>query len=371
MDFKELDDLVGKAITEGIFPGAAYAIGYKGKVVHRRAMGRHTYCPESLPTTEETVWDLASVSKVVGTTTGAMLLADQNKLDFDQCVSEIIPDFGQNEKSKVTLRNLLLHDSGLVAFRAYQRTCTTPDEVIKAIYAEKLTQPTGAKMVYSDLGMITFGKVIEAISGRTFTAFLTENVFSKLGMKTSVYAPTSQIRERCAPTDAIEPWREALRKSRGLETPAILALEKQPDGTRWIKGEVHDPNALVLAGIAGHAGLFSTVDDLSKFMIMMMNKGDDLISPETVRLFTTKQSNRSSRGFGWDTNEGHRASAGKLFSDKSFGHTGYTGTCVWGDFENETFAILLTNRVHPTSENTKIIPWRATFHDAAFRAIHG
>ena len=177
MDFKPVHDLVAGAITEGVFPGAAYAVGYKGKVVCRSAQGRHTYCPESLPTTESTVWDLASVSKVVGTTTGAMLLVDEGKLDFDQPVAEIIPEFGQNDKSKVTVRNLLLHDSGLVAFRGYQRLYKTPEEVIRAIYAEKLTQPIGEKMVYSDLGMITFGKIIEALSGRTFTAYLAERVF--------------------------------------------------------------------------------------------------------------------------------------------------------------------------------------------------
>ena len=128
---------------------------------------------------------------------------------------------------------------------------------------------------------------------------------------------------------------------------------------------------MALDGVAGHAGLFSTVDDLSKFMQMMMDKGRDLIRRETIELFTRRQTDRSSRGLGWDTNAGRRASAGKRFSESSFGHTGYTGTCVWGDFENDTFAILLTNRVHPTSENNKLGPFRVKFHDAAFQAIHG
>lgn len=371
MDFKAVDESVATAIKDGLFPGATYAVGYRGKVVHKRAQGRHTYCPESLATTEETIWDLASVSKVVGTTTGAMLLVDEGKLKFDQPVSEIIPEFAQNGKEKVTVRNLLLHDSGLVAFRAYQRTCKTPEEVIKAIYAEKLAQPIGEKMVYSDLGMITFGKIIEALSGRTFTAFLSERVFQPLGMDTSVYAPVAQLRDRCAPTDAIEPWRAELRKLRGTDTTEVQKLEKQPDGTSWIKGEVHDPNATVLAGIAGHAGLFSTLGDLCRFMAMMLNKGDGLVKSETIDLFTRQQTDRSSRGLGWDTNDGHRASAGQKFSEKSFGHTGYTGTSVWGDFENQAFIVLLTNRVHPTSENTKIIPWRAKFHNAVYQAIYG
>jgi CubicO group peptidase (beta-lactamase class C family) len=371
MNFKPVDDLVAKAITEGVFPGACYAVGYKGKVIHRRAQGRHTYCPESRETSFDTVWDLASVSKVVGTTTGAMLLYDQGKLNFDQPVAEILPDFAQNEKGKITVRNLLLHDSGLAAFRAYQRTLKTPEEVISAIYAEKLTNPIGTKMVYSDLGMITFGKIIEALGERTFTAFLNERVFDKLDMATTLYSPVNQIRERCAPTDAIEPWREALRRARGTDTPEVRKLETQPDGTRWTQGEVHDPNATVLAGVAGHAGLFSTLDDLSKFMAMMMAKGQGLVKPSTIDLFTKQQNTASSRGLGWDTNAGHKASAGAKFSQRSFGHTGYTGTSVWGDFEHETYTILLTNRVHPTSENNKLIPWRAKFHDAVFLAIRG
>lgn len=371
MNFKPVDEMVSKAITEGVFPGACYAVSYKGKVIHRKSQGRHTYCPESRETSFDTVWDLASVSKVVGTTTGAMLLFDQGKLNFDQPVAEIIPEFAQNDKGNITVRNLLLHDSGLAAFRAYQRTLKTPDQVISAIYAEKLTNPIGTKMVYSDLGMITFGKIIEALSGRTFTAFLNEQVFDKLGMATTLYSPVNQIRKRCAPTDAIEPWRETIRKERGTETPEVRKLETQPDGTRWTQGEVHDPNAAVLAGVAGHAGLFSILDDLSKFMAMMLAKGDGLIKPSTIEMFTKRQSSASSRGFGWDTNAGHRASAGSKFSERSFGHTGYTGTSVWGDFENETYTILLTNRVHPTSENNKLIPWRAKFHDAVFDAIRG
>lgn len=371
MNFKSVDELVALAIKEGVFPGAAYAVSVRGKTVHRRAQGQHTYCPESQETREDTVWDLASVSKVVGTTTGAMLLYDQGKLDFDQPVAEILPEFGQNDKSKITIKNLLTHDSGLAAFRGYHLTSKTPDEVISKIFSEKVTFPTGTKTVYSDLGMITFGKVVEALSERSFTAFLNESVFQPLSMGTTLYSPVVQIRERCAPTDEIPAWRLNLRKLRGTDSTEVRRLELQPDGTRWIKGEVHDPNAMVLAGVAGHAGLFSTLGDLCNYMGMMLKKGDGMMKPETVELFTRQQSEKSSRGLGWDTNEGHRASAGALFSEKSFGHTGYTGTSIWGDFENATFAVLLTNRVHPTSENNKIVPWRAKFHDAVFKAIHG
>jgi CubicO group peptidase (beta-lactamase class C family) len=371
MNFKSVDEMAARAIVEGVFPGAAYAVGHKGKVVHRKAQGRHTYCPESLPTNEDTVWDLASVSKVIGTTTGAMWLFDHGKLDFDQPIAEILPEFGQNDKSKITIRNLLTHDSGLVAFRGYHLTSKTPEEVIGKIFAEKLAFPIGSKMVYSDLGMITFGKVVEALSGREFTAFLNEAVFQPLGMGTTLYDPVNQIRQRCAPTEDIPAWRTNLRKLRGRDTEEVRRIELQPNGSSYIKGEVHDPNAMVLGGIAGHAGLFSVLDDLCNYMAMILEKGKSLIKKETVELFTRRQSSASSRGLGWDTNDGHRASAGSLFSEKSFGHTGYTGTSIWGDPEDDSFVVLLTNRVHPTSENGKLIPWRAKFHDEVYRAIHG
>lgn len=370
MDFKAVDTLVEQGIKDGIFPGAAYAVGHKGKVIHQNAKGRHTYCPDSQETTIDGLWDLASVSKVVGTTTGAMILFDQGNLHFDQPVAEIIPDFAQNDKGKITLRNLLLHDSGLAAFHGYQLTLTTPEECIAAIYADKLAYPTGTKMVYSDLGMITFGKLIETISGRTFTAFLNEKVFQPLGMSSTTYNPVIQMRERAAPVEAVEPWRAKLRKLRGTDTEEVRQLEKEPDGTSWVRGEVHDPNAMLLGGVAGHAGLFSTVGDLCKFMSMMLKKGDGIIKSDTVEMFTKRQTEESSRGLGWDT-KSEGSSSGHLFSNKSFGHTGYTGTCVWGDPENDTFAILLTNRVHPSSENTKIIGFRPKFHDAVFHAIHG
>lgn len=369
MNFQKLDAVVEEGIRDGAFPGAAYAVGYKGKVVHQAARGRHTYCPESLPTTAETIWDLASVSKVVGTTTAAMILFDRGKLNFDQPVAEILPEFGQNDKSKITLRNLLLHDSGLAAFRPYHQTLKTPEACLKAIYAEKLTYPTGTKMVYSDLGMITFGKVVETLAGRTFTAFLNEVVFQPLGMGTTLYDPVFQLRERCAPTEAVEPWRLELRRARGLDTDEIRALEKQPDGSSWIKGEVHDPTAMLLGGVAGHAGLFSTVGDLCKFMSAMVRGGNGLVKESTIKLFTRRQSSESSRGLGWDTrSEG--SSSGDLFPADSFGHTGYTGTSVWGAASEGLYAVLLTNRVHPTAANTQILAFRRKFHDAVYRAIH-
>jgi CubicO group peptidase (beta-lactamase class C family) len=367
MSWRGLDKLVEKAIHDGVFPGACYAIGHKGQV-RSKAFGRDTYCPESPKRELDTIWDLASVSKVVGTTTGAMILYDEGKFKLDQPVAEIIPAFGQNEKDRITIRNLLLHDSGLVAFRPYHKLHKTPEEDLAAIYAEKLSYTTGAKTVYSDLGMITFGKIIEALSGKTLDAFLSERVFEPLGMKDTMYNPATDQRVRCASTESIEAWREELRKAHGKETDEIRRLETHPDGNRWIRGEVHDPNATALGGVAGHAGLFSTAADLSIFMGLLLKGGGSIVKPETLNLFTTRKSEASSRAFGWDT-KSPDSSAGKIFSDRSYGHTGYTGTSVWADPEQDVFAILLTNRVHPTSENTKIIKFRPVFHDAAMKAL--
>jgi CubicO group peptidase (beta-lactamase class C family) len=365
MNLAPLDELIDSGIREGVFPGACYAIGHKGRV-ETAAFGRDTYCPDSEVRKVDALWDLASVSKVVGTTTAAMLLYDEGKLKLDQPVAEILPPFAANEKEKITVRNLLLHDSGLAAFRAYHRLHKTPDEDIAAIMAEKLVYPTGSKTVYSDLGMITFGKIVEALSGKSLDAFLQERVFAPLGMRDTCYNPSLELRARCASTETIEPWREELRREHGKDTPEVRRIEKQPDGNYWIRGEVHDPNAMALGGVAGHAGLFSTAADLAKFVFALT--AGKLATPETLKLFTTRKNEASSRAFGWDT-KSPESSAGKIFSDQSYGHTGYTGTSVWIDPTRDVFAILLTNRVHPTSENTKIIQFRPRFHDAVMGAL--
>jgi CubicO group peptidase (beta-lactamase class C family) len=244
----------------------------------------------------------------------------------------------------------------------------TPDADIAAIYASKLEYKTGKKTIYSDLGMITFGKVLEALSGRPLDAFLAERVFGPLGMRSTMYSPPTPARVRCASTEAIEPWRVEMRKAQGRESKEIEAIERQPDGNRWIKGEVHDPNATALGGVAGHAGLFSTAADLAAFMQLMLEHGGKLIRKETVRLFTTRQSDESSRAFGWDT-KSEGSSAGNVFSDASYGHTGFTGTSVWADPKRGVFAVLLTNRVHPTAENMMIKEFRPAFHDAVMAAL--
>jgi CubicO group peptidase (beta-lactamase class C family) len=370
-----LTAIVATAIETGIFPGACYAASNGTRRVVGTS-GRYTYCPESPLIRQDTIWDLASVSKVVGMTTAAMLAYDERLLHLDMPVAAVLPAFAQNGKGDITVRNLLIHDSGLIAFRPYHRTLTEPEAVWEAICAEPLNYPTGTRTVYSDLSMITLQKVVEKQMGQPLDVLLRERVWAKLGMPDTQYNPGIG-NPRCAPTESVEPWRTTLRKLRqgylrnaGYSEVRVDGPE-HPDAAHWIQGEVHDPTATVIGGVAGHAGLFSTTADLERFAKMMLNEGEDLLRPETVRLFTKRHDERSTRGLGWDTKSPSGSSAGTKFGPRSYGHTGYTGTSMWIDPDSRTYAILLTNRVHPTSENTRIIGFRPGFHDAVWAELNG
>ncbi|AIE88055.1 serine hydrolase domain-containing protein [Fimbriimonas ginsengisoli] len=339
-------ELFLEAIANGVFPGVAYSVWHEGRL-SQDAFGHFTYDPSSSVVGLDTIWDLASVSKVVGTTTAAMMLVEEGRLELDSPVASVLPEFGQNGKEDVTFTNLMVHDSGLVAFRRYHEFCRTPEEILAAIYAESLTYETGTQCVYSDLSMIVVGKAIEQITGQSLDEFLAKRLFQPLGMRDTGFFPP---RERCAPTEVQEEWRSEIRSPRGP----------------YIQGEVHDPTAMALGGVAGHAGLFSTVGDLTTFMSALVS--GRIVSHDTVTRFTARQSELSSRALGWDT-KSDPCSAGTLFGPRSFGHTGYTGTSVWCDPDRDLFAVLLSNRVHPTSENAKIIQFRPRFHDAVVRMI--
>jgi CubicO group peptidase (beta-lactamase class C family) len=358
-----LRPLIASAIADGAFPGACWAVGNPdGSQVE--FAGRFTYCPDSPAVAEDTVWDLASVSKVVGTTSAAMLLFDDGKLKLDAPVADLIPEFGRHGKERITLRNLMVHDSGLIAFRPYHRSCKEPGEVLPAICEERLQSPVGAKTVYSDLNMILLHECIERLAGEPMPELLRRRVFEPLGMRDTGYKP-GLGNPRCAPTEAVEEWRLELRRRRGAKP---VEGPRHPDLDAYIQGEVHDPNAAVLGGVAGHAGLFSTAGDLAKYMSDLLTGGGDIFRRATIERFTRRQDPKSSRALGWDTPSAN-SSAGTKFSPRSFGHTGYTGTSVWADPERGLFAVLLTNRVHPTADNPKIVPFRRRFHDAVAHAF--
>lgn len=369
-DMKHIDELVAQAITEGTFPGACYAVARAGEV-HLNAIGHYMYCPDSPAVKVDTMWDMASCSKVVGCTTAAMILFDQGKLQLDQTIASVLPEFGQNGKDKVTVRNLLLHNSGLMADLHNVPQYTTAEDFMNALFALKLSYPTGTKMIYSDLSMITLGKMIEKITGQPLDVFVKANVLGPLNMRDSMYNPPADLRERCAPTEDVQPWRTHLRELRHENfkpTPGC-----HPDAHLYIQGEVHDPSADVLNGISGNAGLFSTAPDLAIFCQMMLSEGifwgRRIVKAATIRQWTQRVSEASTRALGWDTRSEHHPSASTKFSMHAYGHTGYTGTSIWIDPPNQMFAVLLTNRVHPTSENNKLTHFRPIFHEAVAGAF--
>jgi CubicO group peptidase (beta-lactamase class C family) len=349
-NFWVVDELINTAIDGKTFPGAALLIWKDGKTIYKNAYGKFTYENNSSEITTETIFDLASLSKVIVTTTAAMMCIDRNLFSLDDKVVEYIPEFGANNKENITIRNLLLHNSGMVAWKKFYGMELDKTGVLEEIYNSKLEYEPGTKMVYSDLGIITLAKVIEKVSGLSLHEFAKKEIFEPLEMNSTFFNPADSIKNLCAPTEVDNYWRNKL-----------------------LQGEVHDETAAMLGGVAGHAGLFSTVDDLSKFMSMIMNKGTyknkRIIEEETISLFTKKQSDQSSRGLGWDTKSEKGSSAGDLFSAKSFGHTGFTGTSIWADPEKNLFVVFLTNRVYPSRENTKIISFRPQLHNSIIEVL--
>lgn len=368
----EIQALLEEEIHLGGFPGAAWAFGTRERVESGEA-GRQTYCPESRAIDAHSVWDLASVSKVVATTTLAMRAYDAGKLDLDRPVATDFPRFGANGKERITPRNLLRHDAGLIAFRPYHRTHTDREAIYAAIDAEGLVYETGAKSVYSDLSMIVLARLLAHLDGRPSATMVREEIAGPLAMPfTGYFTQEGQTMEAnvraedVVPTEIVEPWRTDLRRATYGNLGASRRFGEAPD---YIRAEVHDPTATALGGVAGHAGLFASRADLVAFTQNMLLPRPKIFSGEARALFTRRQEEKSTRALGWDTKSLTGSSAGARFGPRSFGHTGYTGTSVWIDPEAGRFAILLTNRVHPTSANTRLLAFRPTFHDAVWDAI--
>lgn len=349
-DFAKVDELINTAVKEKVFPGAVLLVWKDGNVLYEKPYGLFTYEVNSQKVTTETIFDLASLTKVISTTTAAMICIDRNLFSLDDKVINFIPEFGVNNKENITIRNLLVHNSGLAAWKKFYGRGLDENGVLEEIFNSELEYKTGTKMVYSDLGIITLGKIIEKVSGLSLDEFSKKEIFEPLKMNSTFFNPVDSLKNFCAPTELDNYWRNKL-----------------------LRGEVHDETAALLGGVAGHAGLFSTANDLSKFMEMMINKGiynnQRIIKQETVDIFTQKKSDQSSRGLGWDTKSEKGSSAGDLFSMISFGHTGYTGTSIWADRSRNLFVVFLTNRVYPSRENTKIISFRPRLHDAVIKSI--
>ncbi len=353
MNAAQLDSvrlLMQTAVRDSVFPGAVLLVARNGLIVMDEACGTMGYNEFNRPMRLDGIFDMASVTKCVATTTACMLLYERGQLDLEAPVQKYLPEFIGAGKENVTIRHLLTHSSGLMAYRRYFLEFHAPGEIIKTILNEPLENPVGAKTVYSDLGIILMGKIAEKLSGQSLEVFCREQIFQPLKMSETGYNPPQQFITRIPPTE-FDSWRG-----------------------RMVHGQVHDENAFSLGGVSGHAGLFSTTRDLAAFLFMLQNggvyEGGRLLKPETIALFTSRQNvvAGSSRALGWDTPDG-KNSAGHFMSGRAFGHTGFTGTSVWTDPEKNMFVILLSNRVHPARNNQKLLPFRAKLHDAVMKAV--
>ena len=345
-----IERVVARGIKAGGYPGAAVVVGRNGAAVMEKGFGRLSWVSTSAAVdAQQTIYDVASLTKVVGTTAAVMILFDEKKIDLDERVVSYLPTFNGGDKDQVTVRQLLTHTSGLPAGRNIWRIARTPLEARAAVVASSLEARPGSRYIYSDLGADLLGLLVEVVSGEPLDRFLDRRVFGPLGMNDTFYRPADSLRYRIAPTEVTPP--------RGYP----------------LRGEVHDENAYALGGVAGHAGLFSTAADLSVFAQMMLNGGEyngvQIISRPTVELFTSRASGH--RALGWDTAEGDYGS-GRYLGPKAYGHTGFTGTSMWIDPERQMFVILLTNRVHAARalRPAKVISdVRADLSDAAVLAV--
>ncbi|MCU0625309.1 MAG: serine hydrolase [Gemmatimonadaceae bacterium] len=342
--------VVNSGVSAGGFPGAAVVVGRRGASVYERGFGRLGWGEDSpYVDPKRSVYDLASLTKVVATTSAIMILYDEGKLRLDDHVSKYVPGFSGGWKDLVTIQDLLVHRSGLPAGRDLWRFAWTPDDARRMVIETPLVAYPGERTIYSDLGADMLGFVAESITGEKLDRFIDRRVFQPLGMTETWFRVPSSVRGRTAPT--------ATTSIRGYS----------------LQGEVHDENAFALGQVAGHAGLFSTAADLSVFAQMMLNRGTyngvRIVSDTTVARFTARTA--GSRALGWDTCAGH-GGCGRYLSSAAYGHTGFTGTSMWIDPQRQLFVVLLSNRVYASRARRPervISDVRADLADAAAWAV--
>ena len=343
-DFSKVDFEINKAISDSIFPGAAILIGDQDKILYKNSYGHFTYDPTSPKVENNTIFDLASVTKAFGTNFCVMKLVDEKKLDINKPVSYYLPKFASNGKGNIKVVNLLIHNSGLPAYYTPHKG-ESRKHILDTIKTLSKAYPTGSKTVYSCLNFVTTMMIVESIIKEPMYKFYSDNFTTPLKMTHTMFNPPDSIKKYCAPT-----------------TPEF-------------QGIVHDPLARGLGGLSGNAGLFSTTEDLSKLCKLLLNdgkyEGKQYLTKATVEKFTKRYSDKSSRAIGFDTrsNEGY-SSSGKYFSPGTFGHLGYTGTSIWIDPARKIYAIFLTNRVYP-DDKAHIGKIRPRVYDAVIESLRG
>src|SRR5918997_5795568 len=348
-----LDSVVQAAITDGLAPGAVLAVGRYGRLVHLKGYGFTDYAPRASQTDARTIYDVASLTKVVATTTAAMMLEEQGRLRLDEPVGTYLPEFvnGEAAKGSITVRMLLTHRGGLEAYAPLYKEFRGREEYLEQIARRPLKAPPGTQTIYSDWDMVILQLVLEEITGQPLDVFAAERIFHPLGLRETMFNPDTTnvaFRRRIAPT----------------------AVDSTRRGLLW--GVVHDGNAWAMGGVAGHAGLFSSARDLAVFAQLMLNGGTydgvRLLKPATVARWTAPQGLGSSRALGWDT-PATESSAGDYFSPRSFGHTGFTGPYMWIDPERGLFVVLVTNRVHSRGVSQLHTAVRRQISDAVQAAV--
>src|SRR5438067_2809371 len=340
-----MDAVIQASIEKKELPGAVVLVGRHGKVVWRKAFGARAVEPLREAMTTDTIFDLASLTKVVATTTSIMILVEQGKIRLGDSVTQFIPEMKGEGRDAITIEHLLTHMTGFAPDFDLRDRWTGYDEAIKRLYREPLHSQPGTRFVYSDINYIALGEVVHRVSGLMLDEFARRNIFLPLGMRDTSFNPSASLRPRIAPTE----------KRRGqMNYLGDSGANAGAEGEQWLRGQVHDPPSFRMNGVAGHAGLFSTANDLAIFCQMLLNggvhNGARILSPMTIATMTRPRvvsEIGAARGLGWDLATTFSSNKGDLFPLVSFGHTGFTGTSIWIDPASDSFVVFLSNRVHP------------------------
>jgi uncharacterized protein YbbC (DUF1343 family)/CubicO group peptidase (beta-lactamase class C family) len=357
--FAAIGDLVGAAIGRHELPGAVVLVGRGDAIVYHAAIGDRAVQPSREPMTEDTIFDLASLTKVVATTTSAMQLVEQGRVRLADPVADFIPEFGKYGKSGITIRHLMTHTSGLRPDLELDVEFTGGAEAIRRASDEVPLAHPGERFIYSDINFFVLGEIIQRVTGERLDRYAARRIFEPLGMKDTMFLPPEALRPRIAPTERCDP----------------LAWPCSTTGAPFLRGVVHDPTARRMGGVAGHAGLFSTAADLSRFCRMLLGAGRfgavQILSAASVARMTspsTPVGMRDVRGLGWDVDSTYAVNRGELFPLGSYGHTGFTGTSLWLDPASKSYVIFLSNRVHPDGKGD-VTPLRGRVATVAAAAV--
>lgn len=344
-----IDQIVAEGLGKHAMPGCVVLVARQGKIVWLKAYGDRQVQPERVAMTVDTCFDLASLTKPVATATSVMILCDQHKLQLEEAVARYMPQFAENGKESITVEQLLTHQGGLIADNALADYAHGPEQAWQRILAQRPRSKPGKSFIYSDVGFLVLGELVHRVSGKTLDVFTKERIFEPLGMDETRFLPSEPMRRRAAPTE-------------------------RRNG-QWMQGEVHDPRGFALGGVAGHAGLFSTAEDLAVYAQMLLGSGEyrgvRILSRQAVANMTTPRFTAGgNRGLGWDMRSSYSGNRSPEYSQRAFGHGGFTGTGLWIDPARELTVIFLSNRLHPDGKGS-VNPLIARIGTAAAQSLQG